>query len=256
MTTQSHPANEEDPRDAAWARPVSRLKVEAVPAGAMNINVEGREVVGPLQGFGQLWQKTYWVRLAGLKASPQEVMTAWKQNFPKFWPRGNNFYPSLVGIAPGEVALLSLAMPGGVPLSTGMLVLYADDVSFTMMTPQGHMESGWITFSVFEEDGVTVAQVQSIARANDPVYEIGFILFAHGVQEHFWHATLTALALYFGIEGQVQMRKTCVDPRWQWSQARNVWHNAAVRTGVYMSLAPMRWVGSLFPRRASPSDRT
>jgi hypothetical protein len=189
------------------------------------------------------------VRLVGVPTSPQAVMAAWKQNFPKFWPRGNTFYPSLVGIAPGEVALLSLAMPGGVPLSTGMLVLYADDVSFTMMTPQGHMESGWITFSAFEEDGQTVAQVQSIARANDPMYEIGFMLFAHGLQERFWRDTLAALAAHLGAPGlTVQMRKTCVDPRWQWSQARNIWHNAAVRTGMYMSLAPARWVGGLFRR--------
>jgi len=248
MTTKADQPPAEDPRDAAWARPVAHLQVEDVPAGALNLNVEGRRVVGPLQGFGQLWQKTYWVRLTGLKSSPQAVMTDWKQNFPKFWPRGNHFYPSLVGIAPGEVALLSLAMPGGVPMSTGMLVLYADDVSFTMMTPQGHMESGWITFSAFEQDGATVAQVQSIARANDPMYEIGFMLFAHGVQERFWHATLTALASHFGVAGQVQMRKTCVDPRWQWAQAGNLWHNAALRTGMYLSLAPARWVGGLFRR--------
>jgi len=248
MTTPADATPNEDPRDAAWARPVDHLQVGAVQAGALNLNVEGRQVVGPLQGFGQLWQKTYWVRLIGLKSTPQEVMAAWKQNFPKFWPQGNHFYPSLVGIAPGEVALLSLAMPGGVPMSTGMLVLYADDVSFTMMTPQGHMESGWITFSTFEEDGATVAQVQSIARANDPMYEIGFMLFAHGVQERFWRDTLTALAAHFRAAGQVQMRKTFVDPRWQWSQAGNLWHNAAVRTGMYFTLAPARWVGGLFRR--------
>ena len=100
MTPSPQP-REDNPRDAAWARPVARLKVDDVPTGALNINVDGRQVVGPLQGFGQLWQKTYWVRLTGLKASPAEVMTIWKQNFPKFWPRGNHFYPSLVGIAPG-----------------------------------------------------------------------------------------------------------------------------------------------------------
>jgi len=238
----------DNPRESAWATPVSRLKVEDVPAGAVNLNVDGREVVGPLQGFGQLWQKTYWVRLSGLQQTPQDVMAAWKQNFPKFWPQGNRFYPSLVGIAPGEVALLKLAMPGGVPLSTGMLVLYVDDVSFTLMTPQGHMESGWITFSAFEEEGCTVAQVESMARANDPMYEIGFMIFAHGVQERFWQHTLTALASHFGVPGQVQMRKTCVDARWQWGQAKNVWHNAAVRTGVYGGLAPVRWIGKLFRR--------
>ena len=244
---------DEDPRQAAWATPVDRLRVEDVPRGAMNINVDGRHVVGPLQGFGQLWQKTYWVRLPGLALTPEQVMADWKKNFPKFWPKGNHFYAPLVGIAPGEVAVLNLAMPGGMPLSTGMLVIFADDVSFTMMTPEGHMESGWITFSVFEQDGAVVAQVQSIARANDPMYEIGFMLFAHGTQERFWHQTLTALASHFNVPGQVQMRKTCVDSRWQWNQARNVWHNAAARTGVYLALAPFRWIGSLLRRPAKPA---
>ena len=35
-------------------------------------------------------------------------------------------------------------------LSTGVMVLYADDESFTLMTPQGHMFAGWITFSRHE----------------------------------------------------------------------------------------------------------
>ena len=64
MTTPSQPVKD-DSRNAAWARPVAHLKVGEMPAEAMNINVEGREVVGPLQGFGQLWQKTYCVRLTG-----------------------------------------------------------------------------------------------------------------------------------------------------------------------------------------------
>jgi hypothetical protein len=250
MTTPTNHAPEHhDPsRDSAWAAPVTKLKVGQVQ-GAINLNVEGRELVGPLQGFGQLWQKTYWVRLAGASVTPQQVIASWKQNFPKFWPAGNRFYGSLVGIQPGEVAVLNLAMPGGMPLSTGVMVLYSDDASFTLMTPQGHMESGWITFSAFERDGATVAQVESLARANDPMYELGFMLFAHSTQEQFWLATLAALAGHFGVNGQVQMRKMCIDSRWQWHQARNIWHNAAMRTGMYVALTPLRWVGRLFKRR-------
>src|SRR5438105_15334250 len=99
-----------------WAQPVQKLKVADVPAGATNLNVDGRRVVGPLQGFGQLWQKTYRIRLTGTEVSPTEVVRIWKDNFPKFWPSGNRFYAPLTGIAPGEVALLKLAMPGGMPL--------------------------------------------------------------------------------------------------------------------------------------------
>src|SRR5437867_5377073 len=74
-----------------WAEPVGRLKVSAMPADAMDLNVEGRRVVGPLQGFGQLWQKTYRVRLTGTSVTPSEVVRAWKENFTTFWPTGNHF---------------------------------------------------------------------------------------------------------------------------------------------------------------------
>ena len=47
-----------------------------------------------------------------------------------------------IGINPGDVALLDLAVGGGVKLSTGVFVLYADTESFTLMTPQGHMFAG------------------------------------------------------------------------------------------------------------------
>jgi hypothetical protein len=35
---------------------------------------------------------------------------------------------------------------------------------------------------------------------------------------------------------------TCVDPRYQWSQAKNIWHNAALRSMLYTVAAPVRWV--------------
>ena len=112
---------------ANWAQPVPRLKVAEVSTEAVNINVEGRRVVGPLQGFGKLWQKTYWVRLSGISAGPAEVIAAWKQNFASFWPEGNRFYAPFTGIAPGDVAVLNLDAPGGMTLSTGVLVIYADE---------------------------------------------------------------------------------------------------------------------------------
>jgi hypothetical protein len=33
-------------------------KVARAPAGALNLNVDGRRAMSPLQGFGQMWQKT------------------------------------------------------------------------------------------------------------------------------------------------------------------------------------------------------
>ena len=136
-------------RDAAnWARPVDRLSAAGV-TGARVDSVSGKRVSGPLQGFGQLWQKTFRVRLEGADLTPQHLIATWKDRFPTFWPGGARFYAPLAGIAPGEVALLDIPPVPGSPikLSTGVMVLYADDESFTFMTPEGHTLSAWITFS-------------------------------------------------------------------------------------------------------------
>lgn len=251
MTVSSNPPSEKEPRDAPyWAQPVSKLRVSDVPAGAINLNVDGRRIVGPLQGFGQMWQKTYRVRLSGVKVTPVEVIKTWKENFSKFWPRGNNFYAPLTGIAPGEVAVLNLALPGGMPLSTGVRVIYADNESFSFMTPEGHMFAAMITFNAYEEEDATVAQVQPLLRANDPIYEIGMRLgLVQKLEDQFWHDTLRALAGHFGVNGQVQQRVTLVDPKLQWSQWKNVWKNAAVRSTLYIMATPARWVVNLFTKR-------
>ncbi|MDX1523010.1 MAG: hypothetical protein R3264_15400, partial [Anaerolineae bacterium] len=135
MNNPSSQSDQNKPRDAAnWAGRVSGLRVTDIPEEAINLNVEGRQLTGPLRGFGQMWQKTYKVRLSGTEVTPAEVIQDWKENFPKFWPAGNHFYGPLTGIAPGEVAVLNLAAPGGLPLSTGIMIIYADDESFTFMT--------------------------------------------------------------------------------------------------------------------------
>ena len=39
-----------------WAPNVARLARPDAPDGATNINVSGRRVAGPVQGFGKLWK--------------------------------------------------------------------------------------------------------------------------------------------------------------------------------------------------------
>src|SRR4030095_9429674 len=156
------------PRAAGnWSKPVIRLNVSEVPEGAVNLNVEGRRLASPIQGFGKMWQKTYQVRLPAGRASAPEVIATWKQRFPDFWPEGNRFYGPLTGIAPGEVALLNMTMPGKMKLSTGVMVLYANEESFTLRTAEGHMFAGWITFSATAAGDETVAQAQVLMRASD-----------------------------------------------------------------------------------------
>lgn len=227
-----------------WAKPISRLKISDVPTGATNLNLEGRQIVSPLQGFGTLWQKTYRMPLAGVSATAAEVMNTWKENFPRFQPLGNHFYPPITGINPGQVIFITSTLPvfpglpGLVPIAAGVVVIYEDDECFTIMTPEGFPESGWNTFSVQDEDGVPVAQVQTLARAADPIYEFGlYVMGGNQFQDKTWAHVLTALAAHFGVAGQVQSHKVCVDPRLQWSEAKNVWHNAAIRTFFYLPVA-------------------
>jgi hypothetical protein len=236
--------------EESWAKSVSRLEVTDVPDGAVNLNVEGRRLASPIQGFGKMWQKTYQVRVPSERVSATDLIAAWKENFREFWPEGNHFYGALTGIAPGDVALLNMTLPGRMKLSTGVMVLYADHESFTLMTPQGHMFAGWITFSATEADGDTVAQAQVLMRASDPIFEMGLAMGGHKQEDRFWQHTLTALAAHFGHEGEVDTKVVCVDKKRQWSKWRNVWHSAAIRSTLYTMGAPGRGVKRLFKRNA------
>ena len=239
-------------RDAtSWAKSVSRLNVSEVPDGAVNINVEGRRLTSPIQGFGQMWQKTYQVRIPADRVSNTDLISTWKQRFPDFWPDGNNFYGPLTGIEPGEVALLNMSLPGKMKLSTGVMVLYADQESFTLMTPQGHMFAGWITFSATQVDEHTVAQAQVLMRASDPIFELGLTLGGHKQEDQFWQHTLTELAAHFEQEADVDTQVVCVDKKRQWSRWSNVWHSSAIRSTLYTLGAPGRALKRLFKRDRS-----
>jgi hypothetical protein len=235
-------------RDATnWAKKVSTLNVAEVPEGAININVEGKRLAGPIQGFGKMWQKTYQVRLPRERVSPTDLIATWKQRFPEFWPEGNAFYGPLTGIAPGEVALLNMTLPGKMKLSTGVMVLYADEESFTLMTPQGHMFAGWITFSASERERETIAQAQVLMRASDPIFELGLVMGGHKQEDRFWNHTLERVAAHFGEpDCEVETRVVCVDKKRQWSKWRNVWHSSAIRSALYTAGAPARAVKGLF----------
>jgi hypothetical protein len=233
-----------------WAKPVHVLDVTGVEPGAPAINVAGKRPTSPIQGFGRMWQKTYRVRLVGTDAEPRQVVAVWKDQFGSFWPKGNRFFAPLAGIEPGEVAALNLSMPGRLKLSTGVLVMYADEESFTLMTPQGHMFAGWITFSAFDQDGITCAQAQLLMRASDPLYEVGMTMGGHAQEDRHWEHTLRELARHFDVEGELSTESACVDKRRQWSNAGNVWHNAGIRSGIYMTGAPLRLMLRPFRRGA------
>jgi hypothetical protein len=225
-------------RDADnWAANVQRLTVEKRD-GVRGTNVSGRRLTGPIQGFGKMWQKTY-VTPLGANVTPEHAISEWRAHFADFWPKGNRFAGGLAGLNPGDVALIDMSLAPGAPrLSTGVMVLYADEQSFTFMTPQGHMFAGWITFSAERTTaGITELQAQVLLRANDPIYELALIFGGHRKENAFWAHTLTAVARYLGVADPVVVKTiVCVDKKRQWRHWTNVWHNAAIRS-VFQSMA-------------------
>ncbi len=250
-------AMSESPVDPSTAD--GKLPDTDTPPDAINLNVGGRELTGPNQGFGQLWRKVYRVRLVGAEHTPEDVIRRWKVRFSDYWPEGSDFYGSRPRIEQGEVAVINIEGPGGAPLATGVAVIHADDRSFAFMTPQGHIFAGTITFTAYRDEppapGVTVAQIESIIRAGDPLFEIGARLgIVHRREDTFWQQTLARLAADFGVHGQpIEMESTLLDRHVRWRAAPNVWHNSAIRTTLYLPIhALRRLLGQT--RRADHSD--
>jgi len=225
-----------------WASPDRSLQVGEMPTGAVNRNVAGRRLVGPVQGFGQLWQKTYRIRLTGIAVAPAEVIGDWKANYASYWPTGSRFYAPVTGLQLGDVALINATTLGGMQVLTGVRMIYADDESFSFMNAAGHPAAGMITFSAERDDaGVVCAQVQLLIRANDPFYDVMLPLYGQRAEDAVWTKTLRTLAARFGATGEVTTERTLVDRRRNWSEAKNIWQNAAIRSGFYMFGAPLRW---------------
>ncbi|MGD9818015.1 MAG: hypothetical protein AB7V04_04865, partial [Desulfomonilaceae bacterium] len=223
---------------SSWAKPVPALYINwIVPGEARNLNVVGRKAVGPVNGFGALWQKTYRLYIRDSDINPELVARVMKENFPSFQPSYNRFYPSPSGIAPGEIVLIDSMTPGG-PVSTGVMVMYSDDLSFTFVTPQGHPESGWVSFSAYTEGDRTVAQICGLARAGDPLFEAAFRLVGSKMQVRIWTHVLASLAAYLGVPANISCDACCADPELQWNQASNITYNAQIIT---LLREPSRW---------------
>jgi hypothetical protein len=233
MTDQDLPRNAQ-----SWASKVDRLEVAPEHAEA-GYNIAGRRVTGPQQGFGRLWQRTYTVNL-GTAVGVRDLVADWKAHFGEFWPKGATFHTGFTGVTPGAVAPIGISAAPGMELATGILVLYADDESFSFMTPEGHMFAGMITFSGEEESGDTIAAINILIRPNDPLYELGWPIMRRR-EDTFWSATLVNLAAKHGIENAtVSEHTTCVDRKRIWSNWKNVRHNAGIRSGLHTFTKPFR----------------
>jgi len=228
--------------ESNWASKVERLEVSDELADA-GFNIAGKRQAGAQQGFGKLWQRRYSVDL-GTGITPEQLVADWKQRFPTYWPDGATFHVALTGLKPGTVSPIAIASGApGLTVSTGILVLYMDDTSFTFMCPEGHMFAGWITFGAEEgPSGSTVADVKILIRTSDPVYEMGWPVMKRK-EDIFWSATLVNLAKDHGVTGvPVEQTTSCVDRKRLWHNWTNVRHNSGMRSAWHTATTPFRAV--------------
>jgi len=220
-----------------------------------NLEIDGVQVQGPREGFGALWRKRYWVWLRGSAATPVEIVRAWREHFGEFWPEGNAFVAPFGRLDPGDVGLLNIEMPGGARLSSGVVVLNAGPESFTLITPEGHIFAGVITFSAFRSGGTPVAQIEVVLRASDPLFEIGMELFGHRQEDRFWQATLANLARFFGVNAQPEMHRQLLSRNYQWSNAGNVRKNSFIRGIIARGTAPFSRLAHRFRQQSAVKEQ-
>lgn len=223
------------PRDAGnWAAKVERFTVPPA-AAAHGFTIEGKRVAGPQQGFGRLWQRTYAAAL-GDAVTPEALISDWRADFGSFWPKTGHFYGPITAIQPGDVAPLSAG-----PMTTGIMVLYADDTSFTFLTPQGHAFNGLITFSgERDDDRGTIAQIRILIRTSDPFFESMWPILRRG-ESAFWSGTLRNIASAHGVQNvAVTERTECLDRARLWKNWRNIRDNSAMRSAWHSVSGPFR----------------
>lgn len=224
-----------------WARSLKGLSIDDMPAGAMTVNIRGRETTSPVRGFGRLWDKRYRFRIEGSAPEPRDIISLWRSEFQRFWPPGNRFFPSGgSSISPGTVAVLNLSLPGGLILATGLMVIHAGEQSFSFITIEGHMLSGWITFSSFREQGATIIQIHPLFRAGDPLMELGMRYGGAEQEDRFWRDTLINLASRLGVLGELSQRDVLIDPSFNWRESGNILKSAAIGSTLYMPIHIMK----------------
>jgi hypothetical protein len=222
-----------EPRDANWATKTDRLHVDP-SVRKVGYNIEGRRVAGPQQGFGRLWRRTTIADL-GDAVSPEALVADWRAHFGDYWPAGARFHGGLAGITPGDVAPLETG-----PVTTGILVLYADETSFTFMTPEGHMFAAMITFAAEQVDTGTRVRIDILLRTADPVFEAAWFII-RPTEDRFWAATVRNLAAAHGVTvASIRQTTTLVDSRRLWRNWRNVVRNSGFSTALHAALAPVR----------------
>ena len=154
---------------------------------------------------------------------------------------------------PGAVGAIKLTLPGGMPLITGVRIIFVGPTSFTFATLTGHMASGYINFAVNVEDGCPVLRITSLARTGDPIFDVGFRLFGHRQQQNFWLETVGRAADFLGVKGRVESLEECTDSDSGNCALSNVLLNSGISTSIYTVFSSLRNQFGSFGKGANKS---
>ena len=211
---------------------------------ASKVALDELKLTPPETGFGQLCRKVYRVSLNGIEITPEAVIHVWREHFGELWPEGNRFSKNLLDARPGDVAVSDLEMPARTRLFAGVVITEIEPTGFSFVTTRGHTFAATISFRAEREDDVTIAEILIEMRAGDPLFELGLMLGGHAREDAFWKDTLRALAVHLGAEGIVSQSAKVQDPRRKWANAKNITHNAFIRSTLARIAAPIRALAS------------
>ncbi len=223
-----------------WAAALPRVDLTGLPPDVPRINVQGQTACGPTRGFGAMWHKVYRGPLAGASAGPAEVVAAWREHFGDFWPTGNRIFLSYEGIVPGGPGVITLTVPPGLQLITGIQVAYSGPDCFVFLPLRGHMFCGLIVFGAVAAEDEVEAQVQVLVRPSDPMWEAAMSMGGYAQEDKSWFHTLTELARRLGATTQPRLESSVVDESRRWGEVGNVLANSAVWSGLYQAVGLLR----------------
>ncbi|RMG86528.1 MAG: anti-sigma factor antagonist, partial [Candidatus Dadabacteria bacterium] len=112
-------------RAGEWAPLLGPARFQGEPpAGFLPRLVEGLPVQTPFTGFGEVWHKTYEIRLPGAGASVRRLAEELRTHLGELWPDGADLWLPGGEVVPGAVGLIRIRLPGGAPLVTGIRILH------------------------------------------------------------------------------------------------------------------------------------
>jgi len=148
-------------------------------------NVADRQTVN--DGVGDVLTRRYEIDLSSCAASPQEIFQRFREQPDQFAPTDYaTFGPG--PLREGDRFDIRLAGPWNGPVE----VLESSRSLIRLVTLDGHMEAGRITFSVIDQDETQVFRIESTAAAGDRAFWLLYELLPFGrwVQTDMWSRVL------------------------------------------------------------------